>query len=587
PTGGATWGEWLKRLVALATRAVRHPEHVLTFLSQLAPMSEVGPVTLGEVRLVLGERLAQLTRTLPRRREGRVFVGSIDDARGLSFDVAFVPGLAERIFPQKIADDPILRDEDRQAMGGELATRRERAWLERLHLHLAAGAAEERIVFSYPRLDSEQARPRVPSFYALEVMRAATGSLPNFTELARSAEGAAAAPLGWPAPEDPEKAIDVIERDLATLESLFHQPEAPPESAANYLLQVNPYLARALRRHARRLRSTWTVADGLLKPSAEALEALRSHHLAARAYSPTVLQHFAICPYRFFLSAIHKLSPREEPEALEQLDPLQRGSLVHDAQFEALSSLRDQGLLPLAEADLPRALEILDAALDRVAEHHRELLAPAIDQVWEDGVKSIRADLREWLRRVQRQSAEWTPWRFELSFGLHWREGSDPHSTPEPVGLENGVQLRGSIDLVERSPVGALRATDHKTGKARVERGAVVGGGQTLQPVLYALALEKLFPGSRVEGGRLFYCTQAGGFDEVTIRLDDTARASAREVARVVGSAIERGWFPAAPSRKACDYCDFLPVCGEGVEARIARKPKEELAQLTRLRELP
>jgi ATP-dependent helicase/nuclease subunit B len=586
PRDGATWGEWLTKLAALATRALRNPERVLAFLSQLAPMSDVGPVTLREVRLVLGERLADLTRAPSRRREGRVFVGSIDDARGLSFDIVFVPGLAERIFPQKLTDDPILADEEREAFGGGLATRRERAWLERLHLHLAVGAAEKRISISYPRLDSEQVRPRVPSFYALEVIRAAEGALPNFTELARRAEGAAAAQLGWPAPKDPDQAIDVIERDLATLEALFHHAEAPPESAARYLLNVNPYLARALRRHGRRMRRAWGVADGLLKASAEAVEALRSHRFEARAYSPTVLQHFAICPYRFFLSAIHKLSPREVPEPLEQLDPLQRGSLVHDAQFETLSSLRDQGLLPLAESNLPRALEILDDALHRVAEHHRELLAPAIERVWHDAVASIRLDLREWLRRVQRESANWAPWRFELSFGLRGREASDPHSTPEPVQLENAIRLRGSIDMVEQSPTGALRATDHKTGKARADRSAIVGGGEKLQPVLYALALEKLFPAARVEGGRLFYCTQAGGFEEVTIRLDERARKSASEVARIIGSAVERGWFPAAPAKRACEYCDFLPVCGEGEEARTARKPKEELADLTALREL-
>jgi ATP-dependent helicase/nuclease subunit B len=586
PKDGATWGEWLRRLTAVATRALRHPERVLTLLAQLAPMSEVGPVKLREVRLVLAERLAGLTRAPSRRREGRVFVGSIDDARGLSFGVVFVPGLAERIFPQKLTDDPILTDEEREALGGELATRRERAWLERLHLHLAVGTAQQRISLSYPRLDAEQARPRVPSFYALEVLRAAEGSLPNFTELARRAERAAPAQLGWPAPKDPDQAIDVIERDLATLHSLFHQPEAPPVGAARYLVEVNPYLARALRRYGRRIRRRWSVADGLLEPRPEALEALEAHRLEARPYSPTVLQHFAACPYRFLLSGIHKLSPREVPEPLEQIDPLQRGSLVHDAQFQTLSLLRDEGVLPLTESKLTKAVAMLDETLDRVAKHHHELLVPAIKRVWDDAIESIRADLREWLRRVQAESAAWAPWRFELSFGLRGRQAADPHSTPEPVALENGIRLRGSIDLVEQSPAGALRATDHKTGKARADRNTVVGGGEKLQPVLYGLVLEKLFPEATVEAGRLFYCTQAGGFEEVIIPLDDRARQSATEVARIIGSAIERGWFPAAPSKRACDYCDFLPVCGDGQEARSARKPKEELAELTRLREL-
>jgi hypothetical protein len=40
------------------------------------------------------------------------------------------------------------------------------------------------------------------------------------------------------------------------------------------------------------------------------------------------------------------------------------------------------------------------------------------------------------------------------------------HSTPEPVELDCGIRLRGSIDLVERHSSGHIRISDHKTGKA-------------------------------------------------------------------------------------------------------------------------
>ena len=41
----------------------------------------------------------------------------------------------------------------------------------------------------------------------------------------------------------------------------------------------------------------------------------------------------------------------------------------------------------------------------------------------------------------------------------------------------------------------------------------VINGGQTLQPVLYALAAEKLFTGEGlVTEGRLYFCTSRGGF---------------------------------------------------------------------------
>jgi ATP-dependent helicase/nuclease subunit B len=156
------------------------------------------------------------------------------------------------------------------------------------------------------------------------------------------------------------------------------------------------------------------------------------------------------------------------------------------------------------------------------------------------------------------------------------------------VVLDCGLRLRGSIDLVEQSPGGSLRATDYKTGRVRGKPGAtVVGGGEVLQPVLYALALEKLFPEARVDAGRLYYCTAAGGFEEVPIPLDDEARRAADEVARVIGGALAEGFLPAAPDRGACTYCDYRAVCGPYEEARAAKKLPERLAQLRQLRGLP
>ena len=43
-------------------------------------------------------------------------------------------------------------------------------------------------------------------------------------------------------------------------------------------------------------------------------------------------------------------------------------------------------------------------------------------------------------------------------------------------------------------PAGLIRVTDHKTGKVGRQADQVINGGQSLQPVLYALAAEKLFP---------------------------------------------------------------------------------------------
>ena len=148
---------------------IAKPERVLRMLRELAPLSAIGPVSLREVRDVLTPRLSTLTHEPPRRRHGRVFVGTPSAARGRSFRVVFVPGLAERMFPQKIREDSLLPDHRREAADAGLATQQRRAADERLQLTLAVGAAAERLYVSFPRIELNESRPRVPSFYVLDI----------------------------------------------------------------------------------------------------------------------------------------------------------------------------------------------------------------------------------------------------------------------------------------------------------------------------------------------------------------------------------------------------------------------------------
>src|SRR5688572_2959952 len=102
----ASWKKWIDVLKALALRTLREPDLVLRTLDELAPMGPIGGVDLDEVRLVLGPRLRDLTQRPPRRRYGCVFVAPAHALRGMSFDVVFVPGLAENVFPTKLVEDP-------------------------------------------------------------------------------------------------------------------------------------------------------------------------------------------------------------------------------------------------------------------------------------------------------------------------------------------------------------------------------------------------------------------------------------------------------------------------------------------------
>ncbi len=114
----------------------------------------------------------------------------------------------------------------------------------------------------------------------------------------------------------------------------------------------------------------------------------------------------------------------------------------------------------------------------------------------------------------------------------------------------------------------------------------VIGGGRTLQPVLYSLALEAALERPVVEG-RLYYCTTDGGFRDVRIPINDVTRRAGLEALEIVDRAIETGFLPPAPDEGACTWCDFRPVCGSTAERRSQRKAQEPMADLVALRRKP
>ena len=223
----ATWGEWLDRFEALApARAARARARAARARRSAAD----------------GRRRADRSRrSAPRARraaaDARVGAAGAPLRPRLRRHAAAGarPQLPRRVRARAWPSGCFRRSRGRirccsttcaQAVDAALPTQRERLDAERLLLQLAAGAARERLYVSYPRIELSESRARVPSFYALDVMRAATGRVPR----SRAARGAGArvagdATLAWPAPPRPEDAIDDQEHDLAVLRRLLDETD--------------------------------------------------------------------------------------------------------------------------------------------------------------------------------------------------------------------------------------------------------------------------------------------------------------------------------------------------------------------------
>ncbi|MDE3164571.1 MAG: PD-(D/E)XK nuclease family protein, partial [Acidobacteriota bacterium] len=528
----APWGDWIAALTELAETALRAPDRVLELLAALEPMSTLGPAGIGAVMLLLAPRLNALRAAEPGARYGRVWVGGIEEARGMCFRHVFVPGVNEGLFPRPPAEDPLLPGEPR-GDDHEL-------------LRIAAACATARFAISFSRLDLLTGRERVPSFFAFEVWRAAGGKEIDVREFEARARVATESRIGWPAPADPGAAIDDAEFDLATLAPLS-------EGCGLYLKKLPGRAVESLRsRWMRWDPKLWRPADGLIADEIGS-DLMKPYRLRERAWSPTQLEQYARCPYRFALKAIHGFHERETPAAIESMDPATRGMIYHEAQAELLR----EGAW----------LERLDAVLDQVAGRFQEELAPAIPEIWRAEVESIRADLRGWVQQKLALEPDWSPVACEREFD---------------VTLESGYRLKGRIDLIERHSSGCLRVVDHKTGKPPDPKPETVGGGESLQPALYALGAEALL-GEEVRLGRLWYATLARNYAIVDIPANEWTRRRALAVLERIDGAIADGFLPAAPRKDACKGCEYRIVCGPYEEERARLKPQ---AGLSRLREL-
>jgi CRISPR/Cas system-associated exonuclease Cas4 (RecB family) len=492
------------------------------------------------------------------------------------------------MFPKRPREDPLLLDDLRRPLDAMLPTQPARLADERLLLQLAVGAASERLYVSYPRIDLAESRARVPSFYALDLMRAATGRLPDHELLAEQAREAGHASLAWPAPDRPEDAIDDQEHDLAVLRGLLDHPDPNAvKGHAHYLLGLNDALRRSVVDRWSRGQPRWSSGDGLTRAVPSITAALEAERPGARAYSASALQKFSACPYQFVLSAIHRLQRLERPEPLQRMDPLTRGSIFHRMQAEFFRAMTARGGLPVTMENRAIAAQVLDETCAHVAADERDQLAPAVERVWTDEIGSIRRDLHAWLDCLSADGLEWTPLYFELAFGRVPGE-RDPNSVRDDVIIGDRYRMRGAIDLIERHrQTGVLRVTDHKTGRApdRLER-TLVGGGAVLQPVLYGMAAEAAL-GTAVGSSRLFYCTAAGGFRAHLVPINDATRASGLEVLEIIDRAIASAFLVAAPTEEACGRCDFRQICGRHANRRARRKPQDALADLIALRRMP
>ena len=522
---------------------------LLRSLSQLDELGETDPASF----------LAAVVRGLdrPAGRVGRfgrgVFVGPLSAAVGTEWDIVFVVGAAERSLPSLEREDPLIPDPLRIAVGLSGAAVQAR---QRRSEYLAAlWSARERHL-SYPRADVRGQRVRFPSRWLLESATELHGERVYGSKIDTLESGAwfqAIPSLEWSISRTPVPGA-VQEYDLRSLRSA-----AVPEN--HYLADSEPQLRRGMVLQRARRSEVFGEWDGHIAGGA-----LR---YAQQPHSPTALQDWAVCPYRYFLGRVLRVAEREEAEDEFTISPMERGALIHDILHTFFASV--DGLLDSGEtwSDSHRrtlaaiASDKMDAAELRGVTG-RELL-------WRRERQLILNDLQEFLSQDNKRRAVRgvTQIESEYAFGL---EGKAPVSCTLPDGRT--VHLRGKIDRIDQSNDGTrLDVVDYKTGRAKPAEGDLmedpVVRGQYLQLPVYAIAVGERRVACPPPALTTFYwfITERGKFRDIQVTWDAPATERFRDVLGRIFDGVAQGHFPAHPGDDGyrgpenCEYCPFDAVC--------------------------
>lgn len=441
-----------------------------------------------------------------------VHVGRLSGALGLDAELVVVLGCAEGTLPARVHEDSLLPDRERELTAGQLGLRAERVETQHRHLLAALAAAPGKAVLSYPRGDLRRSVERPASRWLLDTAEAhQSAAPPTMRRLLptkadwlshRASFAASLRTQGTTA-----TAREELVRRLSRYRDHGGWIEHHPAAVVDAVLMAGLALRRARQSRA------FTRYDGNLAGTAAAGLLPRP---TDGVVSPTALEAFATCPHAYFIGRILRIEPVEDPEALLEITPLERGTVVHEVLEAWLAARLDAPPAP----NVPWSHTAQDALLELAGKCADEAEAAGLTGqriFWRRDRRRILRDLETFVVKdnERRRAHDVTPLSAELAFD----------DVTLPLSDGRSVRFRGSVDRLDRGADGHLLVTDYKTGKADSYLGLrddPVMDGSRLQLPVYALAARQHVGDPRVAVRSEYWFTSArGAFRAIGFELTD------------------------------------------------------------------
>lgn len=585
----ATWDDHIAYARDLASKYADGVEPLLEAIDELKSLAAVRERVPFDVfcRAVRDDFESRDTTDVlkePVRLFGRQGVAVIDASslRHLRFRAVYLVGVAERAWPPPSRPDPLLLERERRrinesaagAGAGALPLRTEPDE-ESAGFWLAAQSAQEHLAISYARADAGRSGKHLPSYFFRAVAESLEGRrLLTLDELDASAY-VRRFEAGRLACAELADSLSAAEYDRGLMRASYERGLA---AGIDAVAAVSPEFGRALVARNARRGGVLSSYDGVMAGD-DATAAARNESIFQKddaSVSPSRLEMYATCPYRYFLRYVLRIEPVEEPETVERIDHLQRGSLIHEILQRFLERTgRDD---PPNAARRDEHLRLLLQISRECGEDREQRGVTGRPLIWKMDRQQIDDDLTRWYDEEVKdaETSGMKPGAFEARFGPAWgpREGEAPLSSDDPLVLDAGgrtLRLQGRIDRVDWDEAHArFRVIDYKTGKTRPGKDDVLKRGEALQLPVYLHAAAQLtgIDASRGES-QYFFVSSAGGFKRHVITGATLAERAAdfQRVLSTIADGVDAGYFAPNPGDKQtnCRYCDYKDVC----DARI------------------
>ncbi|MFO0938056.1 MAG: PD-(D/E)XK nuclease family protein [Gemmataceae bacterium] len=495
---------------------------------------------------------------------------SPDDARHAPCDVLVVMDLVEGRFPSTAAPASFLTDAERQSLESErLKTADSRLRDEKTLFHSLIARPRRHLVLSRPSVD-ERGQERLPSSLLVD-WESMQGTLTPAIRRKMAIEGFAEG-----------KACSATERRVQAARMLKRSPSL--SFADNELSSaLGSTLSRAKQMaEARFQQSVYGAFDGRLTHG-PAIEAAVKRFAPERTISPSSLEKYVECPFRFWLESVLRLDVLEEPTS--RIEVTRRGQAVHRAMARFHRAVRKGKEQANPCDDIANAAE----------EYGMRSGTPTGRMLWTLEGRRLQRSAAKYLGQWDDFREKWAsfnakpvPVKFEQPFGTPTTTApassiadEDLEAVAEPLVIEVDnitVKIGGTIDridAVELEGETGFWIIDYKTGRKQNYTATDIVHFSALQLPLYALAVERsVFKGRPARPlGLAYWMIGDGGAKTVMPPRGVTGwmtkpdfwpqfREQLENWVATLVSQIRQALFPLAPRSDECTAkCPFGPTC--------------------------